>query len=161
VKRGPRASLILLLLIPVLGVFVSCDGDNGTTTPPVEDEPAFPEDYQSAYTLVRDCRTSTTHPSNVTVHASPEAADDYMNGNYPLAEGSILVKTIHADLDCMTVDGYVVMQKGPPGTAPDSGDWIWQEVDENRKVLQSGTLQACISCHRSCTNGRDFTCTDP
>ena len=45
------------------------------------------------------------------------------------------------------------MHKGGIGSAPAGGDWEWQELDSDRKILESGQLPSCIGCHTGCTRG--------
>jgi hypothetical protein len=152
---------ILALLLTAAAAAVSACSDDGGTEPPPGVDPFFPADYLNSYVLVRDCRFSVEHDGvYVTVHADPASADDYVDGNYPFEEGTILVKTLFHDENCSDLAGYAVMKKGPAGTAPSSGDWLWQDVGATRSVAASGVLQACISCHSVCTEGRDFACTD-
>lgn len=149
------------------GFLVSCGGDDAVS--PLPEDPVFPSDYLQTYTEVRNLRSSNNHDgsnlatASVRVHCSPDAAADaYVNGNFPLPEGCILVKTQYSDPAGSVVTGFTVMQKRAPGTAPSSGDWFWQETDKDRKVLQSGQVTACIDCHTSnpdCT--QDFTCALP
>ena len=150
----------------LLGIsLVSCGDD--TSSPPPQD-PLFPEDYLTSFVEVRNLRPSNNHDgsafgvASVRVHCSPEAADDYATQNYPLPLGAIVVKTEYTDLTGAVVAGYTVMMKGPPGTASASRDWIWQEVDQDRKVLQTGQLSTCITCHSTnsdCTE--ELFCTLP
>lgn len=47
-----------------------------------------------------------------------------------------------------------------PGTAPASGDWLWQHVDRTRGVRQHGQLDGCINCHKVCED-EEYVCTWP
>lgn len=144
----------------VTACLLACGSD--TTQPPPGPQPFFPADYASSYVLVRDCRFSLEHDSHeIVVHADPVSAPAYTNGTYPFAAGTVLVKTLYDDPACSQLAGYVAMRKGPPGTAPASGDWEWQRLDAGRRVLETGQIASCISCHSGCTQGRDFACTDP
>ncbi len=149
--------LSLVSAIVVLG----CGSDLGAE--PTE-EPFFPESFESSYTLVRDCRSTIDHGfgNHVRVHASAEAAQPYLDQSWPLPAGSVLVKTIYDDTpDCAgSILGYTAMRKEAAGSPPGADDWRWQETDSARQVLDI-TPTACVSCHASCTNGRDYTCTDP
>lgn len=138
----------------------ACGDDDKNPTPPQNLDPLFPANYEQTYTMVRDCRGSNEHPASIVVHCDPVNDDSYTNGEYPFAEGTVIVKTVYADDECQTVDGYVVMKKGPPGTNPTGGDWYWQDLDASRTVIEEGLIPACISCHSGCGD-RDFTCTDP
>jgi len=76
--------------------------------------------------------------------------------------GAIIVKTEYTDLTGSVIAGYTVMMKGPPGTASASRDWIWQELDANRSVQQTGQINTCIQCHTTnsdCTE--ELFCTLP
>ncbi|MCA9729142.1 MAG: cytochrome P460 family protein [Candidatus Eisenbacteria bacterium] len=147
------------LLLPVM---TGCSNDK-STDPPDERTAFFPEDFEQSYTMVRDCRgPSHDHAdSYVTVWADPSSAQSYLEGDYPFPVGAVIVKVLHTDASCAVVRQYDVMKKGPAGTAPDRGDWLWQEVRPDRTVLSQGVQQVCVSCHVGCAAGRDYTCTDP
>lgn len=149
----------LVAAIALIGATAGCGGD---TTDPGSTEAAFPADYLASFTQVRDCRFSVEHDGVfITVHANDVANDAYVNGVYPLPEGSMLVKTLYDDPECSQLAGYAVMVKMQDGYESGAGDWYWESVDAGRSVEQGGRLQSCLSCHVGCTDGRDFTCTDP
>lgn len=141
----------------VVLVFGGCSDDDSTSPP--DSEPFFPENFRDTYTIVRDARRSVDHPDSIIVYCDPFNANAYVNGIYPLAEGAIVVKTRFESPAANTVTGYDVMAKGPSGTSPDGGDWIWQEIDANRRVIREGIIQDCISCHTACQDD-DFLCTE-
>ncbi len=141
---------------------VTACGENGTEPQPQPEPAFFPADFAQTYTEVRDCRFSIEHDGwNVTVHANDIAVGDYTSGTYPLSEGAILVKTLYGDDACNDVVGYVAMRKEAAGYAPSTNDWAWQELNASSVAENTGRLNACITCHTSCTNDRDFTCTNP
>ena len=155
--RLDRLRWVALLLPPVF-TGLAC---SGKSTDAGVEEAFFPSRYQDTYIQVRNCRFSSAHDGhNILVYASPEQAGAYVDGIYPLAPGTVLVKVLHSDPGCEKLAGYVAMRKREDGTA-DSGHWEWQELDAGKKVLESGRLPSCIGCHTGCTEGRDFTCTDP
>ncbi len=161
---APRRAFVCALAVALVafGAWLAGCGKDSTQPEPDPDPPFFPTDYEQTYTEVRDCRFSIEHDGwNITVHANDLALDDYVNGTYPLSEGAVLVKTLHRDDQCNEVVGYVAMEKKEPGFSPSSNDWAWQELDAARVAERTGVLASCISCHTSCTNGRDLTCTDP
>ncbi|MGQ0720504.1 MAG: cytochrome P460 family protein [Candidatus Eiseniibacteriota bacterium] len=139
--------------VPVLlaVVLTSCGDDEGTD--PTPEEAAFPTDYMTTYTEVRDLRLSNNHDGSfsnvgaIRVHAAPAAAATaYTNLSFPLPDGTTLVKTQYADPAGNTLTGFTVMQKRA-GFAPGSGDWYWQTVDADRNVVESGAVAECITCH--------------
>lgn len=134
-----------------------CD-DGGETVAPFFDV----ADVRATWPEVRNCRFSIEHDGvNVIVYAAPEAEAAYTQGTYPFAEGTVIVKAEYDDTDCTELVELTAMRKLAPGTSPEGGDWEWQRVDASGKVLDSGALVRCASCHESCTNDRDMTCTDP
>ncbi len=140
------------------------DDDDDPTEPVVEPEIApFPADYRDTWVQVRDCRFSNPHDGNfIIVHADPASAQDYLDGNYPFEEGATFVKTMHNSDACdeASVVGFVIMVKGPAGTDPDNGDWIWIEANRDREVQDDIVVQNCIGCHSACT-ATDYACTEP
>jgi hypothetical protein len=131
-----------------------------------EDEPApaplFPEDYAETYRLVRNCRSSIDHDLvYIEVLVNPAAESAYVDGVYPFAPGTTLVKREHADAACSQRVGFTAMRRLEAGASPDGADWEWQELDAERNVIETGALPQCVGCHQSCTEGRDLACTDP
>ena len=146
--------------IGALVLLAHCSDDNGIGSG--GPEPFYARDFHSTYIQVRECRFSSAHDGhNIIVFADPENAGAYVDGSYPLPVGSVLVKVLHTDPGCTDIAGFVSMRKGEPQSALLTGEWSWQELDARNKVLQEGQLPSCIGCHTGCTEGRDFTCTDP
>ena len=158
----PRAGWLGGILV-VLGVLVlgACGDDSGGTKPPSGDL-IFPKEFLNDYVLVRGCRFSTEHDGNfIAVYCNPGDAGAYTDGTYPLPEGTTLVKIEYADETCTQIVRYSVMRRLAGNADPGLGDWEWQRVDANFNVIASPPPAGCFSCHTGCTDGRDFTCTDP
>ena len=118
-------------------------------------------DYQTTYVPVRSCRLAIGHgSSSIVVLASSAAESDYLLGTGPLPQGSVIVAVESDKADCSDLTGYTLMFKDVPGYDPTAGDWHWQQLDDQRDVLQDGRLQTCISCHTQC-NRNDYTCSPP
>ena len=161
-----KLTRLFRLLSPFIFVvatgMISCGKDSAGPEQKESQDPFFAANFIQTFTQVRDCRFSSTHDGhNVRVFINSEAAAAYLNGTYPFALGDVIVKILYNVPDCNDIAGYVSMRKGLAGTASQSGDWEWQEVSVDRIVEKAGQLPACISCHSSCTNNRDFTCADP
>lgn len=126
-------------------------------------EPVFPDDYLEAFTEVRDCRFSSSHPGMVRVLVNDIGADAYLAGENPLPTGTIVVKEVFDGTDCGNFDElgtWAAMRKEAAGFDPEDGDWHWQEVLPNRSV-EIDTKTTCIACHsRDECAGRDFMCTE-
>jgi hypothetical protein len=146
----------------VFSLIAAC-GDTGDTV--IDEAPLFPEDATSTYREVRDCRRSGDHDLNhVRIVVNDIAHDVYRDRNGPFPEGSLIVKVEYADPECTDVVGFTSMRRDPAGTSPGAGDWRWQRLDANRKVLRSGEPAECVSCHASCgvpPDGHDWTCAAP
>jgi hypothetical protein len=148
------------IVVAAMFLFSACGDDGPTPPPPPGPAAQFPAGFEASYREVRNCRFSNEHDGvYIMVFASPDSADAYANRQYPLPVGSILVKREHRDSSCTDITGYTSMKK--VGTASVASDWTWQRVDKDRVVLTDENLGRCVSCHTNCTNGRDFTCTDP
>ena len=117
----------------------------------------FKQDYETSYTKISDCTKSPTHGGDyVKVFADSNAAQAYSGGD-PVKEGGVVVKPQYADDGCTELTSIKAMRKGPAGTAPDKGDWEWQDVGEDGSISSEGQLGGCISCHTGCPLG-DFRC---
>ncbi len=126
------------------------------------DVPAIPSaELPRDYVAVTSCAQSQ-HPArdHVITWIDRGAESQWRTGKGPLPVGTRVVKVQYADVACRELTRYTAMQKGPPGTAPATGDWIWQLLDKRRGVRQHGQLSGCISCHRVCEDD-DWLCTWP
>ncbi len=124
----------------------------------------LPMDYRSTYAQVRGCRRSVDHDlRHIMVLTNPIATEVYRNGPYPFPAGSMVVKEEYLDQSCRALAGWTLMRKEAAGYDPAFGDWRWQKVDRERKVVADGKIETCRSCHASQVScrSRDFTCTDP
>lgn len=148
-----RAVVLVVLL-------ASCSGDDGGAPPP------FPENYETTYFEVRDCRFSLDHDlMRIRVVAAPDTRDAYLTQT-PFPTGAMLIKEQFADTDTTCsgpIQRYTVMQKLAAGSSPDTLDWTWYQLDGKRKT-ESVDDRRCIQCHTGCgkpPEGYDGTCTMP
>jgi hypothetical protein len=129
-------------------------------------QPDFPANYASSYEEVRDCRRSGDHDLNyVRILTDPEGFAAYRDREDDFPEGSIVLKEEYdfADTECSGgIQKWTAMERLPKGSAPNTLDWAWQEVDASRTVV-GGEITGCVGCHRSCQgpNGFNGTCADP
>ena len=134
-----------------------------------DSEPAlFPDDYAATYQEVRNCRNSIEHGGiRVRVLASPDAVMPYKTRAQPFPTGALVVKEEYdgGDVDCGgPIVQFTVMQKLDVGSAPDTLDWEWQEVDRDLHAKQDTLVERCTQCHTDCgkpPEGYDATCTVP
>lgn len=157
-----------IALLP-LAIAFGCgdaDDDDGADEP----QPVFPEDYESTYTEVRNCRGSGDHDlNNIRVLADPAAVTPYQDHVDPFPEGSVVLKVEYdfGDTSCEGDPiGWTAMQRLATGSSPDTLDWTWQEVDMQRRVIEENG-PACIGCHTACGGNAppgfpyESTCTAP
>jgi hypothetical protein len=147
-----RHWLGLLLAAPLAGCFQD-------STP--QHSNFLPLDYPKGFPVVRTCRVVTDHDfAYEKVLANAVAADPYIGGSYPLPEGAVVVGEQHGDPSCSSLSGFFLMAKAQPGYDSAGGDWHWQRLDSNQRVLEDGHLQKCSSCHAQppCT---DHLCSPP
>jgi hypothetical protein len=153
---------VLSLLVVLLGL--ACVPGLGIDAGP-DSEPIFPADL-SAFTEVRDCRHSHEHElRHIRVIADALAFQNYDIWDHPYAVGSLLVKLEYDDEGCRDEDllGYTAMVKLEEGENPEGGDWWWQTVSPERRVVEQGAPSRCIACHTvHCAppNGFDLTCAE-
>lgn len=155
----PRFGSALSLVFLALAAW-GCGGDDDPG-PPVE--PFFDvATVKTAWPEVRDCRLSIEHDAvNITVYTDPASESAYVDGVYPFAEGTIIVKAEHDDSACTELLGFTAMRKLAPGAAPEVGDWEWQRMDAEGNVYESGSIMRCAVCHQSCAEQSDYACTNP
>jgi hypothetical protein len=156
--RTPTTSASAWSCLSLVVLLAGCPG-NGETADPI-----FPDGW-TGWTEVRDCRKSPEHDLvYIRILADPTAAATYLDRGGPFPEGSTVLKAEYADAACEDLEGFTAMRKGPPGSAPASGDWTWQRTDPERRVLEDGALEGCIACHAHCgvpPDGHDWTCAVP
>jgi hypothetical protein len=142
---------------------LSCTGDDTGPVEPTDagpdadataldaaPEPVFPEAVENDYFEMRDCRHSHEHELRyIRVFASPTAQLSYaaLSPDVPYPVGATLVKLEYDDAMCSALLGYTAMQKLPIGQMPAGGDWLWQRLDTERNVLESGAPLRCTNCH--------------
>jgi hypothetical protein len=153
-----RTTIAFVSLVSSLAV--GCG--SGTET---DDEPLFADDFAATYREVRSCRRSGDHDLNhVRIVVNATGHDTFVDRGGPFPVGTSVVKVEYADPDCMDLIGFTAMRRDAPGSHPESGDWTWQRLDADRKVVQSGNIPECVSCHASCgvpPDGHDWTCAAP
>ena len=123
-------------------------------------EAYFPENYQSTYTKTHDCKKGA-HPAGnfVTTWVNPIGKAAFESGTTPYPEGTIFVKSQYTDDRCSEQERFTVMKKGSTGTAPDSGDWLWQLSGDTRNVGECcDGSNGCVGCHTPCKKN-DWVCT--
>lgn len=169
-RCGVRGLLpVVLLLVTALG----CNGgeparSDGGDAAPVDagPPPGFPEDVEQQYTEMRDCRGSHEHELRyIRVFASEGAREPYaaLSPDVPYPVGANLVKLEYDDEACTQLLGYTEMLKLPKGENPAGGDWLWQRLDADRTVIETGAPWRCINCHTfHCAPpyGFDLTCAE-
>lgn len=125
--------------------------------------PIFPASYRNTYLEVRECRSSVEHGGvAIRVLANPTAAEPYRQELSPLPVGSVVVKEEYDDSDCSDDTKLIrwrAMRKEAPGFDVDDGDWHWQWVNRDRRVLFDDK-STCIGCHTApACFLRDLMCT--
>ncbi len=121
--------------------------------------PFFPVDYAATYLEARSCNQSVDHDLiGVRILASPMAYPAYVSRRVPFPVGSVVVKEEFDDWDlttrrCEKIKRWTAAIKGPPGTDPALGDWIFQVVSPERVVTAQGQdakARSCRDCHAIC-----------
>jgi hypothetical protein len=157
-------SLAARAVLAVLGTLLL--GAAGCDPEPPGPEPLFPEQPETAWTEMRDCRHSHEHELRfIRVFASPDAEASYLalSPEVPYPVGARLVKLEYDDPGCTQLLGYTALEKQPPGSLPAGGDWLWQRVSPRREVLEEGAMYRCINCHEEHCEpplGYDLTCAE-
>jgi hypothetical protein len=157
--------LAALAALTVVGTGLLTGAGCGPEPDPGPD-PVFPERPEAQWTELRDCRHSHEHELRfIRVFASPDAEASYLalSPEVPYPVGARLVKLEYDDAECTQLLGYTALEKLPPGTSTAAGDWLWQRVGPDRKVLEEGAMPRCINCHQEHCEppyGYDLTCAE-
>ncbi len=149
---------LAVALVLASGVTAAC----GSDAPPSDPDVAFPEDYASTFTEVRNCRKSGDHDlSFIRVLTDPAGLGPYLDRSTPFPIGAVVLKEEFGfgDATCSEeIVRWTVMRKN--GTSNGASGWDWQSVSADR-VVTGRDEGGCIGCHSTCTVGYDYTCTDP
>jgi hypothetical protein len=144
----------------------ACPGDGGDDDD-AGPEPLFPADYAADYVEVRDCRGSGDHDlNNIRILAGPSALKPYQERLEPFPVDAVVLKEEYdfGDLSCEgPVKQWTVMRRLATGSSPATLDWTWQQVDDQRRVVDQD-VPRCIGCHTSCgvgPDGYEGTCAIP
>lgn len=153
-----RATIVSIALVVTVVVACNDDGDEPAA------EPLFPEDYAASFTEARPCMPSGDHDlNNVRILVDPAARVPYEERMEPFPVGAIVLKEEYdfGDTTCTgDVKQWTVMRRLAAGSAADTLDWQWQQVDDARDVV-SEDLPRCIACHTGCgvpPDGYEGTC---
>ena len=129
--------------------------------------PLFPADYATTYQEVRNCRNSIEHDLvRVRILAAPDALTAYNGRLEEFPVGAVALKEEYdgGDINCeRDIMRWTVMRKLAPGSSPDTLDWEWQEVDEDRREVDVDIMR-CTNCHTDCgkpPEGYAGTCAAP
>lgn len=162
-----RANFVELqrrLQLGAVAVFVavaggtSCGENDSTENEP----PLWPADFDTLWPEVRDCRLSPAAHDGfyIRVFADPDAEVAYVDGTYPFAEGTRIVKAGYDDEQCIKMLHVWTMEKLAAGADPELNDWRWQRTDAEGKVSSVTPARSCAGCHDACA-ANDFTCAEP
>lgn len=163
-----RVGVALLWSGLACSAVLGCDEPAPATDAGGEPEPqaVFPADFDDTYHEARDCRGSHEHELRyVRVLVSHDAQGPYdaLSPDMPYPVGATLVKPEYEDEDCETLLGYTAYRKLDEDENPAGGDWWWQRLDTERRVLEEGAPWRCINCHTvHCAPpyGYDLTCAE-
>ena len=129
---------------------------------PSSDVAFWPLDFETSYSMVRDCRLSPAEHDGyyIQVFADPASAAAYTDGTYPFEPGAKFVKGEYSDETCSQLERASGMRKLTGGSDAELGDWQWQRADPDGHLLTLTPARSCAGCHKDCQT-RDYTCTDP
>jgi len=136
------------------------------TPPPDGDaDVIFPENYRTAFTLVRDCRNSVEHEAQIRVYVNAVGAADYLADAATLPEGTMVVKEEFAPgggCDDADLEFWSAMRKEAAGFDEAASDWRFQEVSAPVRAITTDDNATCLECHfdPACLV-RDLMCTAP
>lgn len=123
----------------------------------------LPLDYKTTgvFKSVRACRPVTAHDNRYeAVFVNAIGADAYLAASYPLPATSVVVAEEHADPSCNSLVGFKLMAKENAGYDSAHGDWHWQQLDANQRLLKDGRLTTCSTCH-ALSPCSDYLCSQP
>jgi hypothetical protein len=149
----------------LLVLIAGCGGDDGGEADGGGGGAAvavWPEDFESAWPQVRDCRLSpAAHDGfSIRVFTNPEAEQAYADGDYPFAAGTVLVKGEYDDPDCTELVRVSAMERLDDGEDPERGDWRWLRTGPDGRELDGVEPRSCAGCHAACDSS-DRACTEP
>lgn len=89
------------------------------------------------------------------IFVNPIGADAYINKQFPLPEGTIVIKEAFKNKDAWEAQSkpeFTVMVKLATGSNPDTGDWKWFMGDSGSEKMSGTGMDTkwgkfCASCH--------------
>lgn len=89
------------------------------------------------------------------IFVNPIGADAYINNQFPLPEGTIVIKEAFknkAAWEAQSKPEFTVMEKLATGSNPDTGDWKWFMGDSGSEKMSGKGMDTkwgkfCASCH--------------
>src|SRR6185503_21382768 len=108
----------------------------------------FPADFAERYHEKRDCRSSHEHELHyirVLVDDAAEAPYAALSPEQPYPPGATLLKVEYDDEGCETLVNFTAYQKLEPGENPEGGDWWWQKLDAQQRVIEEGAPWRCLN----------------
>lgn len=163
VVRNQRAYFFLLALAACGGAAApvgTSDKPRGASRAGADAGPGFvdgtgslPAGYRTSFAKVTPARfVSLGHAAGrweVEVYANELAQKALAARSREVPVGAIVVQE-HYERDAKEKDTrgpIMVMEKRPPGTAKEHGDWRWAVVGSQGQLVKDGTIEPCAGCH--------------
>jgi hypothetical protein len=148
--------------IAALALAAACGGEDTIGTR----AEIIPDDWETAWAELRDCRNSHEHNlHHIRVFANAAAEEPYreLSPDTPYPVGAILLKPEYDYPGCNPEDivRFTVMEKQPSGYSARGNDWRWIQTSADLTIEEDGERPGCISCHEDhCAPpvGYDMTC---
>lgn len=119
---------------------------------PVDGPGALPADYRTRFAKVNAARlVSRGHADGrweIEVYANEAARAALASRTRAVPVGAVVVAEHVERRGEATAPGpTMVMEKGPPGTSAEHGDWTWTMVGSQGQLVGKGAIASCAGCH--------------
>jgi hypothetical protein len=125
-----------------------------------------PENFESTYNKVHECRPSKHPAANyIVTWLSPDSIstwDEIGNGNTDVnfPKGAVVVKSQYENDKCTQLTAYTIMEKTDVKKGAKDGGWKWQFVDQYGQCNDCDAAASCAGCHSTCKVGPTHFCTE-
>jgi len=112
---------------------------------------ALPAGYRQTFTKINEARfVSRGHAPGrweVDVWANEIAAKALAERAREVPAGAVVVQEHYERSEGNAPGPVMVMEKLPPGSSPEHGDWRWVVVGSSGQLVQEGVIESCAGCH--------------
>lgn len=110
----------------------------------------LPDDFRTRFLKVRAPFVSSGHAAGrwqAQVYANEAGARAIETRSRDVPVGAVVVEDHATTADPPAPGPRFVMEKRPPGYAPEHGDWRYVAFSSSGRIVDDGVIASCAGCH--------------